>query len=677
MKPTLGTKILALSVFVCLSNGFSVPETINIQGTLSEANGVPVSGTYAFSIVYYSDAVGGSEIGAASGETNVSESGKFSIEVLPPPTIFSATQVWYELAIDVADDGLDPADFFPQRVEVHSVPFAHEVIRQGPGSGLNADLLDGVNSSGFASASHPHNLANLAGMVTDNQVPNDITIDHASTSDTATLAEHAESSGSAELADEAVTAMGLSGPLKDPGDRIGLGDEVYLQVAGDGAMELIAGGRRLRLAQQRWFDPENLFDSISPNGSDTFNPTATMNDRGKSLIVWQQGDPTYTQIFRAEFRSGSWIQPSNLSDNSSPDGYSSGPPSVAINNDGTAIIVWPQDVGGIYQIFRSEFRNGTWLDPINIASGFSPPGTNAHSPKVVLNDNDEALVVWIQSDGSKDQVFLSEFREGSWTDPSTLQNNIIPDGQEVHTVDVTLNDNGDSVIVWAEDNDSSISQIYRAERRAGVWHFPSDLSESISTTPTNALGCQVALNEEGEAVVIWVQSGELFHIEYFNGSWTEPLSIPDSSPAYRPRIALNDNGHAVAVWQKLSYPTPSIYRSEYESGAWTAPEPLLDYLVNDSFPQVALSNNGDAVIVWEQVNSENYVPTQKYKIFKSELRNGAWRDPVDLADNISPNGENAVRPQVTMNENGDTIIVWSQYVGGKSQVAKSEYKFGF
>jgi hypothetical protein len=47
----------------------------------------------------------------------------------------------------------------------------------GPGSGLNADLLDGNEAAAFALASHSHNLSALAGSISDSQIPAGITRD--------------------------------------------------------------------------------------------------------------------------------------------------------------------------------------------------------------------------------------------------------------------------------------------------------------------------------------------------------------------------------------------------------------------------------------------------------------------------------------------------------------------
>ena len=73
----------------------------------------------------------------------------------------------------------------------------------------NADTLDGNDSTAFASAGHGHNLQDLGGAVTDAQVGDDITINHAATAtsaDTATTATASDTSTTSSFATAAGSA---------------------------------------------------------------------------------------------------------------------------------------------------------------------------------------------------------------------------------------------------------------------------------------------------------------------------------------------------------------------------------------------------------------------------------------------------------------------------------------
>jgi hypothetical protein len=86
--------------------------------------------------------------------------------------------------------------------------------------------------------------------------------------------------------------------------------------------------------------------------------------------------------------------------------------------------------------------------------------------------------------------------------------------------------------------------------------------------------------------------------------------------------------------------------------------------------QVAMDNNGNTIIVWRQFDGSND------QIYKSEYRGGVWTHPANLADHISFGGTIAGNPQVAMDNNGNAIVVWWQSDGSDEQVFKSEYRGG-
>ncbi len=100
------------------------PDTINLQGSLATAAGSPVSGTHVYQLRFYSTAVGGSSLQTCTGTLVSATSGRYSIAVAPSPEVIATATVYYDLAVDTNDDGLDEGDLFPVRVPVHSVPFA-------------------------------------------------------------------------------------------------------------------------------------------------------------------------------------------------------------------------------------------------------------------------------------------------------------------------------------------------------------------------------------------------------------------------------------------------------------------------------------------------------------------------------------------------------------------------
>ncbi len=460
-----------------------------------------------------------------------------------------------------------------------------------------------------------------------------------------------------------VTANSFAGPL------------TYRVTAEDGST------RDYQVHVAYWKHTSGLTDNISPDGQTAYSPQVAMDDSGNIVIVWYQHDGSNWQIFKSEYRDGEWTHPASLSDSISPDGQHAYDPQVAMDSSGNTVIVWHQYDGGITRIFKSEYRDGEWTHPTGPDDNISPDGWHALLPQVAMNDSGSAVIVWRQYDGSNDQIFKSEYRGGEWTHPANLSDNISPDGGDAELPRVAMDDLGNAVIVW-EQSDGSLDRIFKSEYRDGTWTDPEGLDDYISLDAGGAELPQVAMDSSGNAVIAWLQSDgsrtQIFKSEYRGGEWTHPANpsdniSPDGQYTFDPLVAMDDLGNAVIAWRQSDGSRDQIFNSEYRGGEWTHPANLSDNISPDGwsaeFPQMAMDDSGNTVIVWDQPDGS------KWQIFKSEYRGGEWTNPADPSDNISPDGQHALLPQVAMNDSGNAVVVWQQSDGSRNQIFKSEYRF--
>lgn len=328
-----------------------------------------------------------------------------------------------------------------------------------------------------------------------------------------------------------------------------------------------------------------------------------------------------------------------------------------------------------------------WIHPTHWTDFFSPSGTNAFHPKVAMNNSGDIIVAWIQegSDG-KDQVFLSEFRNGSWSYPSGLSDFISIAGRHSYGVKVAMSDDGEAIVVWEQYGSyGSDGDIYMSEYRNGVWSHPTSHNDNISPNGSWASDAEVAMNDSGDAVIVWRQennsnSSRIYVSEYRNGSWVHPNDINDSlseGGASYPTVAINDAGKTIIVWSRYSSGARRIYKSVYSNGSWStdanqAISPVGGNVEVDEerMQRVAIDNSGNIVIVWTQMNASNIA-----QVYKSEYRNNAWIHPSSLSDSFSNNLEGQVTnsPYVAMNNNGKAVVVWSGADNTTRRIYKREY----
>lgn len=432
-----------------------------------------------------------------------------------------------------------------------------------------------------------------------------------------------------------------------------------------------------------WTHPTSLADKISVAGNWPDIPNAAISDNGDAIITWEEYDGSFYQAYKSEFRSGVWINPTNAADNISPNGSNVSDVYPAMNASGDTIVVWQQPNGGLNQIFKSEYRSGSWTHPTSLTDHISPAGQQALGPSVAISNNGDALISWQQSDGTRSQIFKSHYRLGSWTHPSSLTDNISPDGGQAINSQVLIDSAGNGFILWSQENGPDY-QIFRSSFRAGLWTHPSSLTDNISPDGADAFWFRAAMSENGRAIVTWNQTDTTSRafMSTFNGtSWVDPVDINDQqgfSERYQyiswPMIKVNNNGEAIIIWRIRDGFNFKLFKSEYRGGAWTHPVDMNDFFTNPASSAYEMehdiADNGDAVIVWSQPSAG------LNRIYKAEYRAGTWTYPTGLTDAISPIGTVADFPRVAMNATGETVITWVQDSGGVNRIFKSEYRGG-
>lgn len=424
--------------------------------------------------------------------------------------------------------------------------------------------------------------------------------------------------------------------------------------------------------------PTGLSNNISPDGTDASAPMVAMDDNGNAIIAWSQMDGGIYRVYKSEYRGGSWTHPADISDYISLDlPNNANVTDIKMDNNGNAILLIQQNNGFASQIFKSEYRSGAWTHPVDQFDHITPEGYDAYNAKLAMDDNGNAIITWYQTDGAF-HIFKSEYRGGSWTHPADITDYISPIGADAYSPYVAMDNNGNAIIVWQQG-----IGVFKSEYRSGSWTHPADLNDDISPDGSWALYPRVAMDNNGNAIVFWSQDVGLFDFrifksEYRGGSWTHPADLtdyisPDGTTAIASDVAMDDNGNALLTWYQMDGSGfAQIFKSEYRSGAWIHPADLSDNISPDGDsaigPMVVMDNNGNAIITWYQMSGGFY------QIFRSEYRDGNWTHPADIFDNLSIDGTTAANQRIAMDNNDDSIIVWQQSDGSFEQIFKSEYR---
>ena len=296
---------------------FAAPTEICIQGRIQNAAGAPLKGTRVYRVRFFNAESGGTQVGTDyTSSVPVAETGRFTIQFSPAAEVLSLDGVFYELAIDSADppDGkIDTGDVFPNRVKVGAVLFsrrsadaemlggktvdkfasavhAHSAADITSGTlatarfSAHADLASegkiGDGSGQVASGNHTHSLQNLAGAVTNAQVPDDITITYASSSGNADTVDgqHAAAFALATHSHNTFWKLGGNSGTTPGTDFLGTTDAKPLDL-------YVSGVRALHLEPHATSPTPNLIGGYSGNDATDGVKGAAIGGGGNSSQI--------------------------------------------------------------------------------------------------------------------------------------------------------------------------------------------------------------------------------------------------------------------------------------------------------------------------------------------------------------------------------------------------------
>ena len=120
--------------------------------------------------------------------------------------------------------------------------------------------------------------------------------------------------------------------------------------------------------------------------------------------------------------------------------------------------------------------------------------------------------------------------------------------------------------------------------------------------------------------------------------------------AFLPQVAMSERGAAAVVWRRSDGTHTRIQlRARTALGAYSAVQTLSDAGQHADLPQVAVRANGDVVIVWQRFDG-----AQTRVQARRRSADGNLGPVVD----VSPPGQTAAAPEVTLDPGGHALVVW-------------------
>jgi hypothetical protein len=336
------------------------------------------------------------------------------------------------------------------------------------------------------------------------------------------------------------------------------------------------------------------------------HPQVAVSSSGSAVVVWSHFNGSNTNVWANRFNVGtdSWGSAEQIETIDTGNAYNL---RVAIDNSGNAIAVWSKSDGSRRNIWanRYEAGAGSWGAAELIENDNSG---DARYPQVCFDRDGNAIAVWIQSDGSRFSIWVNRYDAvtGSWGAAELIENDNSGDARYPQ---VGLDRDGNAIAAWTQsDGNRYNSWANRYDAIIGSWGAAELIQTDNIETAENL---RIGVDREGNALAVWNQwDGRLGHIranryDAATGSWgvAELIQIDNTRDAIDPQISVNSTGNAMAIWIETGESHFKLWDNCFDTaiGSWGAAEMIE---TNDGDvgrePQVVFDGTGNAIVIWRQ-----------------------------------------------------------------------------
>jgi hypothetical protein len=333
----------------------------------------------------------------------------------------------------------------------------------------------------------------------------------------------------------------------------------------------------------------------------------------------------------------------NISKTSADSGY----PAIAVNEQGTIMVVWPEGGHEAGTLFYSVFEDGQWSNPKNT--------------KLT-----KSLIWFPQLAVDSEGKFHCAYADGR----SRLAREIY---HSVYDPDTDAWSGG--TMIWNSEENSAWSRIVIDKERIFIlWHhenagkylghdivmqskmnsedfWPTAYDRISWTADDNSTHPDFKVLDDKVYVCYMEGNGDagpwrIFYKEAPRGSsWQNVPIFEVTGAGYRPSLAVDDDKNTYIVWATKS---GNYMAREKINGGWNAPQVISDKFSPQQFGDVRYRNNV-VVATWAQSDALG----QSVYFAKKNAGSGAWDKPVQIAQGVS-----SLLPRVLIDGNGYAHFVW-------------------
>jgi hypothetical protein len=238
-------------------------------------------------------------------------------------------------------------------------------------------------------------------------------------------------------------------------------------------------------------------------GQDDEDPQVAVDQAGDAIAVWAHSDGVNFVVQAAVRPAGApgfgtpipvSVPPPTAMEQPQLDAFE---PQVAVDQAGDAVVVWTKREGSTADQIIQANSLPAGAAAFTAPKTLSAVGQQSESPQVAVDQGGGAVAAWQRFDGSTTMIDTSTLPAGapSW-------NTVTQPSSGVGPPDIAGNPAGDVSAVWSGPNGTGSDIVYTGRLAGGA--FGDELR--LSTPGQHAVGPQVAVDQAGDAFVVWQRS---------------------------------------------------------------------------------------------------------------------------------------------------------------------------
>jgi Bacterial Ig domain len=341
-------------------------------------------------------------------------------------------------------------------------------------------------------------------------------------------------------------------------------------------------------------------------------PCLVTDSGGHPVVAWDESDGTSNNVYVKRWTGTTWESVGNgLDVNTNKDASQ---PSMVLDSNSNPVVVWTESDGTSNNIYVKRWTGTAW---ILVGSGFLDVNTNqfARLPSLALDSSGNPVVAWTERDGTFTNIYLKRWTGTAWILVGNGLLNLI-NNQSFSDASLALDSSGNPVVAWSENDGTSIN-VYVKRWNGTAWVFVGNGFLDVSTN-TTAYQPSLVLDSSGNPVVSWSEfDGASFniYIKRWNGTnWFAVgngfLDVNTNRYATDPSLVLDSSGNPVVAWQEFDGNFYNIYVKRWSGTTWAAVgNGPLDVNVNQysEHPSLGLDSSGNPMVAWRESDgaSEN------------------------------------------------------------------------